>query len=372
MKRRTRILPLLLAAAMLLSLCACGQKDDGTQSENKAGTRTVTDMLNREVEIPTTVEKIVPLGNTPRMITYLGLADKVVGYSGMDPEKVSPVCAYAYVNRDRWSEVPIVGTDAAGNTDYYPEQIISAAPDVILCTSPADMADSIQQQTGIPVIAVAQGTLFGEDYEQALRLLGDVCGVSDRAEEVIQFINDSLSDLNSRTEGIAEADKPTVLSAAATFKGSHGIEGVRTKDPVMNAVHANNVAKDAVGQGDAVIMDKEQILGWNPNYIFLDSGGAALVRQDAQENSDYYAHLSAFADGHVYQYPSSTSYYSNVEIPLANSYYVGSLLYPEQFADVDIQAKANEIFKFFLGVDDYMTVLNESGAGYGAVALEAP
>ena len=39
------------------------------------------------------------------MITYLGLADKVVGYSGMDPEKVTPLVAYAYVNSERWADV---------------------------------------------------------------------------------------------------------------------------------------------------------------------------------------------------------------------------------------------------------------------------
>ena len=151
--------------------------------------------------------------------------------------------------------------------------------------------------------------------------------------------HECLDDLAARTKDIADTDKPTVLSAAATFKGAHGIEGVRIKDPVMTAVNANNVAKDASGEGSAVIVDKEQILGWNPDIIFLDSGGVSLVKQDAKENPDYYTKLSAFQSGHVYQYPSSTSYYSNLEIPLANSYYVGSLLYPEQFSDINMDIR---------------------------------
>lgn len=150
------------------------------------------------------------------------------------------------------------------------------------------MADNIQTQTKIPVVAVAQGTLFGDDYDQALELIGDICGVSDRAKAVVSYIHQCLDDLAARTKDILDADKPTVLSAAATFKGAHGIEGVRIKDPVMTAASVNNVAKDASGEGSAVIVDKEQILGWNPNTVFLDSGGVSLVKKDAKEHPDYY------------------------------------------------------------------------------------
>ena len=119
MKMFKKTAAFLLAAAVALSLCACGQTP-AMQTPEVTGaemeTRTITDALGREVTVPATVEKIIPLGNTPRMITYLGLADKVVGYSGMDPEKVTPLVAYAYVNSERWADVPIVGTDAAGNT----------------------------------------------------------------------------------------------------------------------------------------------------------------------------------------------------------------------------------------------------------------
>lgn len=73
----------------------------------------------------------------------------------------------------------------------------------------------------------------------------------------------------------------------------------------------------------------------------------------------------------MYQYPSSTSYYDNMEISLANCYYVGSVLYPERFEDVDFEAKASEIFDFFLGEPDYLSELEAYGAFYGAVDVSA-
>ena len=96
----------------------------------------------------------------------------------------------------------------------------------------------------------------------------------------------------------------------------------------MLSVGAKNVADDGTGVKSSVIIDKEQIISWDPDYIFLDSGGVALVMQDYAERPDYYALLKAYNEGHIYQYPSSTAYYDNMEISLANCYYVGSILYP--------------------------------------------
>lgn len=370
--------PIAIALVLLLSVfvfvgCTSNEesKTDTNQKSEQSDTRKVVDALGREVEIPATVEKIVPLGNTPRMVVYLGLAENVVGVGGMQRDNITPLTAYAYATKDTWGDLPIVGTDAAGATDYYPEQIISVQPDVILCTYTAELADEIQDKTGIPTIAVPQGTLYQDDYKQAFRILGEVCGVEDRAEEVITYIDDSLVDLNKRTADVPDSDKPSVIGAAATFKGAHGIEGVYVDYPVFSAIHANNVADDAPITGDsmAVTVDKEQILGWNPDIIFLDAGNVNLVQEDLAANQDFYDKLSAYKSGSIYQYPNSTSYYSNVEVPIANSYYVGSLLYPEQFKDVDVEKKASEIFEFFLGDPDYLSKLEAEGYGYGKVEL---
>ncbi len=373
MKKYIVLIMIFVIAAGLFTGCG-NSNTDGTSATTASvstdkGKRTITDSLGRKVVIPSTIERIVSLGNTPRMITYLGLANKVVGIGGMDADKITPVTAYAFANKELWAKVPKVGTDAGGATDYYPEQIIAVHPDVILCSYNKELADEIQSKTGTPVVAVPMGTLFGKDYEDALRMLGDVCGAKDRAEEVISYINNCLKDLETRTSGISDANKPTILGAAATFKGAHGIEGVYSKYAVFEAISANNVTKGISDTVGGVLVDKEKIIGWNPQYITFDSGGVSLVKADYAKNANFYAQLKAVKDGNLYQYPSSTSYYSNVEIPIVNSYYVASLLYPEQFKDIVFKDKANEIFKFFLGTDDYLSKLEAVGAGYGKVRL---
>ena len=370
MKWIRRAAALVLSAVMAAALCACGQ----APAQNTPGgteTKTITDALGREVTVPATVEKIIPLGNTPRMISYLGLADKVVGIGDCERAE-SPLQAYAYVNRDKWRDLPVVGSDSMGETSYYPEELIGLAPDVIVCTYGLDTVQDIERQTGLPVVAVTDAVLFSAEYEDSLRILGEVCGVSERAEAVVEFINSCIADLRARTENIPDDDKPSILAAAATFKGSHGIEGVYSNYAVFDVIAVNDVTRGMLDTGVAggVLVDKEQILEWNADMIFLDYSGVELVRQDMAENPDFYRQLDAFTSGNVYQCPNSTWHWSNVEIPLVSAYYMGSLLYPEAFADVDFEAKAAEIFGFFLGEPEYLTTLAEAGAGYTKLEFE--
>lgn len=382
-----KLIALLLATAMLFCMAACGKNNDANNDKVQSGTqqtpdneqalntdepktRIVTDALGREVEIPAKVESIVPLGNTPRMISYLGLADLAVGIEECEIAS-SPLQAYAYPHVEKWSTLPNCGTNSMGETAYYPEQIMIANPDVILSTDNTEVADNLQTQTGIPVVCVSQGTLFGDDYDQSLRILADVCGVSDRAEALIKFIDDSLADLAARAATVTDEGKPTVLGAGATFKGSHSIDGVYTNYSVFEVLAANDVAEEIAGESGSsgVMVDREQILAWDPEIIFFDSGSMGLINTDYAENPGYFEQLQAVQNGNLYQWPNSTWHWSNVEIPLVSAYYVGTLLYPEAFADIDFEAKASEIFDMFLGEPDYLTVLETAGAGYGKVTL---
>ena len=48
---------------------------------------------------------------------------------------------------------------------------------------------------------------------------------------------------------------------------------------------------------------------------------------------------------------------------------MATVIYPEAFADVDPVEKANEIFKMFLGADDFYSTLNEAGYSFGPVDI---
>ena len=356
-----KLFSLLLALSLVFGLAAFS-------AQAAEDSRVIVDALGRQVEIPAVVETVAALGNAPRLCVYLQVQDRFVTINQGDLSD-SPFMAYGWGNQTDWADLPVATSGGYGV--FHPEVLLEADPDVILCTYEADIVQSIEEQTGLPVVAVAQGTLFGEDYEQALRILAQVCGVEQRAEELIDYINTCLDDLNERTRDIPEEDKPLVLGAAATFRGFHGIQGVYVDSPVFAAVNANDAAVGLEKQSfdTGVEVDKEIILDWDPDILFLDSGNLNLVTAEYGEDPGFFEQLKAVENGQVYQYPNSTANYTNVEVPLANAYYIGSILCPEAFADVDFEAKAAEIFKTFLGRDGYLQALRESGLGYTKIVL---
>lgn len=374
-----KLASLLLILGILLSLCACGAANQpaptaaaettAEPTEEPAAepeTRIVVDGIGREIEVPAKVETIVTLGNASRMATYLGLADKMITVTSGDNND-SVVMAYGYYNHDIWADLPVCSSGGYG--EINPEVIIEASPDVILCTFEEDIVANIEEQLGRKVVAAPQGTLFAEDYEHALRVFGEACGVSDRAETVIAFIQECLADLDSRTSSIADDNKPTALCAAATFRGGHGIAGVYANNAVFATVNAKDVTVGYIDAQKGVEVDKEQVLEWNPDLIVLDASNLGLVENEYAEDPAFFESLNAVKNGELYQWPNSTSNYTNVEIPLVNAYYIGSVMFPEAFADVDFETKAEEIFRFFLGHDGYLSVLNNAGMGYGSVVL---
>ena len=374
-----KLASLLLILGILLSLCACGAANQpaptaaaettAEPTEEPAAepeTRIVVDGLGREIEVPAKVETIVTLGNASRMATYLGLADKMITVTSGDNND-SIVMAYGYYNHDIWADLPVCSSGGYG--EINPEVIIEASPDVILCTFEEDIVANIEEQLGRKVVAAPQGTLFAEDYEHALRVFGEACGVSDRAETVIAFIQECLADLDSRTSSIADDNKPAALCAAATFRGGHGIAGVYANNAVFATVNAKDVTVGYIDAQKGVEVDKEQVLEWNPDLIVLDASNLGLVENEYAEDPAFFESLNAVKNGELYQWPNSTSNYTNVEIPLVNAYYIGSVMFPEAFADVDFETKAEEIFRFFLGHDGYLSVLNNAGMGYGSVVL---
>ena len=375
--KNTKRFALLLAVLMLLSLLtACGQTQSAPTAEpapateataaGEPDTRTITDGLGRQVEVPRQVERIVTLGNATRMATYLQLTDKLVSVASGDQSQ-SLFMAYGVYHQEAWAELPVVASGGYG--EINPEAILEAEPDVILCTYEEDIVANIEDQLGMMVVAAPQGTLFGEDYELALRVFGDACGVPERAEEVIAMIHSCLEDLDARTASIPQQDKPLCLGAAATFRGGHGISGVYSNNAIFTAIHAKDAAEGLADGPKGLEVDKEQILAWDPDIIILDAGNLELVNTEYAEDPAFFQQLSAVREGQVYQWPNATANYTNVEIPLVSGYFAGKLLYPDAFADVDFEAKANEIFDFFLGHEGYLALLNDNGLGYGSVTL---
>lgn len=356
-----KIVVLLLVAALCLGLFAgCGTGGANTQS-----TREITDGTGRKVEVPETVESIVCVGvGALRYTCYMGAQDLVCAVEDCEKEPVISRL-YNFVNIEKFKDLPVMGSNGVP----YPEEIIKANPDVIVMSKSASVdADDLQAKTGTPVVVVpgSDTTLDDAAYE-TIRILGQLYGMEKRATELTDYLKDIQKDLDERTKDIQEEEKPSVYVGGVSFKGHHGFEGTEAGYGPFQLIRAKNLA-DTTGQNGAFNIDLEQVLSWDPDIIFLDFNGMNLINEDYAKNPDYYNSLTAVQEGKVYSQISFRSNASNLETALADAYYAACVMYPEQFADIDPDAKAEEIFEKLLGVNPY-DELKEAGYAFRSIKI---
>lgn len=365
-----KIATLLLAAAMLFSIAGCssgsGDVDTSPDASADAATRTITDMAGRELEIPTTINSVAAMGATARMLVYAGCADKITGLTDLEKE-ANVGMPYAYINADSFSN--LTGVAPGGPTsEVYEDALATLQPDVIFMGfSDETTIDTLQDKLGIPIITLSYDGIFSDSVYEALTLIGEVMGTQDRCAQVVTALKDWQTDLNDRTKDIADEDKPTVYVGSVNFAGKHGIEGTYANYPPLDAINAINVA-DETGEDGAFILEKEKLLAWDPDIIFLTPGNMNLVNEDYANNPNFYNNLSAVKNGSVYSQSGYNYYGCNIGIAVLDAYYAGTVIFPEQFSDIDIAEKADEIFTAMIG-QPYYQILVDSGDKFGKITI---
>ncbi len=377
-----KIVTMLLMLSMLLAMAACvgapeaaptASQANETTAANAASqetapeTRIITDSMDRNVEIPYSVERIVCVGvGALRYTCYVGGADRVVGVEDYET-KPGMSRLYNYVNFDLFQNLPVTGT----NGEPFVEEIINVDPQVIVMSSYASQdPDELSQKTGIPVVVVpGSDTTLDEKAYVTIRILGELYQLEDRAEDLTAYLKSIQKDLDDRTASIAEDAKPTCYVGGVSFKGHHGFEGTEAYYGPFELIHAKNLA-NTTDQTGAFNIDVEQVLSWDPEIIFLDFNGMNLINEDYGAHPDFYNALTAVQEGKVYSQISFRSSASNLETALADAYYAAYVMYPQQFQDIDPVEKAGEIFTKLLGSNPYHD-LEEAGYAFCQITIGA-
>lgn len=374
---RGRYLAAILTAALAMALSLCcltgcsggvQGSADGDADSNASTTTTVTDLRGRTVDIPKDVERIVGIGCALRPICYLQAEDMVVGVE-KDEQEDFVSCAYRHVNQDTFAGLPVIGEGGSKGVTPNEEAIVAAAPQVIVADSlEADEADALQQKTGIPVVCLDQPeTFFDQKYYDNLTFLGDVLGKQDRAGELVDYIEEIESDLNTRSAASSAHGSASAYAAGISYRGGHGFDGTEAGFPPFAACNVENIA-DGKGSSGPYTIDLEAVSAAQPDFIFIESGNLPLVADDYKANAAYFDSLDAVQAGKVHTLISYRFYSTNVELALANCYQVGAVVYPDAFSNVDPSEKMDEISEFFLG-ESLSADLSEQGYEFSQVDI---
>ena len=394
--RRTVLRSLGAAAAAGLAGCTGGSGGDEDASDGSGGTATatatptgtatatatgtptaseaveVTDMVGRTVTVEGSVDRIVGLGSGAlRMLTYVGATDRVVGVEQLETRNEKrPYRPYVHANPGL-SELPSVGSRKSPDL----ERLLSVEPDVVVYGYLTEgKANDLQSKLGVPVVVVRPGDMneaLRPDFFRTLELLGTVLGgdARDRAETLTAATRDAIADVRERAPGVE--DPPTAY-VGFVGRGNHGLTRTQPGYPPFEWTGAENVVqglptsklKQKKGAARADV-DPEQVVEWDPENLFVDLGTESY---DSLSNPEF-ASIDAIETGDVYGVLPVRDYSINFATGLANAYYVGSVCFPDAYADVDPAARADELYGTFVGEPVYEAVTESYGDGFGKMEV---
>jgi iron complex transport system substrate-binding protein len=325
---------------------------------------TVTDLADRSVKIDLPVKRIVCAGpGALRLFVYMSQSDKVVGVEEMEKDPTGRPYAYAH---PEFKKLPTIGPGGPAYIDRGPdpEATLACKPDALFVTyMQGQNAEKLQNKLGIPVVVLSYGDLgtFDEIIFDSFRLIGQIMEFDERANALIDFFTQMKKELSGRAAPLRRPQLKIYVGGIG-HRGAHGIDSTLKFYPPFEFLGIKSVVEGL--EGDHIFIDREKLLEWDPDVIFIDGGGNHLVQADAKENPHFYEHLSAFKHRRVYLTLPFNYYATNLGTCFANAYYVGTVLYPEAFKDIKQESKADDIYAFLLGKGVYDEMGRDFG-GYG-------
>jgi iron complex transport system substrate-binding protein len=158
------------------------------------------------------------------------------------------------------------------------------------------------------------------------------------------------------------------------YRGPHGFRSTEPGYPPLIFVNAANLAYDPSLLGGAsrqVTVAKEKLLQWDPDVLFLDLSTLQLAGEASGlweiRNDPALKTLRAVQEGKVYGLLPYNWYTKNYGSVLANAYFIGKVLYPDRFDDIQPAVKADEIYQFLVG----KPVFDQMNASFENMAYKA-
>lgn len=384
---------LLLALAMMFSLCACGSQSAPAQDtpqpseaqESAAPSEapseiTVTDMIGRELTVtPGSYTRVVCIGaGALRMYSYIGDVSLLCGVEDIDnltleerPKMFDSVARpYVLAYGDVFSTLPSCGVGGPNAQAAEAEKILSCNPDIVISEyEDVEKEDALQEQLGVPVVTLKSGPngVFDDAFSQSMTLLGQIFGEEEKAEALVSFIAAETTEIAERTASIADEDKPAVYVCGLGNWGTTNHLMTSQTYASFEVANIRNVVTDLGANGVQPIEEEKFVaLGADMDIIVMDAAAVKNIKPLYQEDPTMFDSCKAWQTGKVYLEMAYNAYYTNYEIALINTWFIAKSVYPDLFADVDITAKTNEITSAFLGKElaDEIFACPSSFGGY--------
>ena len=350
-----RTICLLLSAALILCLFACGKKTADGEVTAEEGIHTVKDHRDIEVAVPTEINRIVVCDILPLpsvLTVFFDSASKIVGMS-----QPSLTAAQYGLLGELYPEILNVQTGFIDGTDVNIEELMKLQPDVVFYSaSSPDLGDKLLN-AGFAAVAISVNKWDYnciETLDHWIELLGEIFPENDKGQKVKQFSAEALEMVQSRLETVPESERPrafflfkydesTLMTSGGQFFGQWWAD----------AIGAVNVGHE-LQTDNSVTVNMEQVYDWNPDLIFVTNFTTAEpvdLYQNTVGSYDWSA-VEAVQNSRVFKMPLGMyrSYTPGVDTPVT-LLWMAQAAYPALFEDIDIINAAKTYYKEVFGIE---------------------
>lgn len=339
----TRWAALILAAALTLSLTACGGAGGSSGSAGSASasqsapasTITLTDQAGRQVELAAPAETLVSCYYVTTYATMaLGISDRVVGLE----KKADTRPIYAMAAPDLL-EKEQVGT----MKELDLEAVAALEPDLVVMPKKLMDYAAPLEELDIPVLVVNPES--HEALTGMLALLGQACGVEDRAQALTDYYEEQLARVAQLVDGL---ERPTVYMGGNSSYLT-AAPGDMYQSSLIEAAGGVNAAGDLTG-GYWTEVSYESILAMAPQVILIPAG-ADYTAQDILADPQLAA-VPAVQSGAVYEMPSGIEEWdSPIPSGILGTLWMTSVLHGNAYPFDTFAADVQDFYKTFYGFE---------------------
>lgn len=340
---RLRVAAVILAVSLIFGLTACGSP---VKYDADTPTFMFTDSAGRRVELPGDITRVAPSGAVATMLLAILCPDYLVCVSSTPSSTQYKYLPQGLIN------LPTTGQLYGSKSTINLESLIGAEPQIIIDLGDrkdgiASDMDGLQRTTGIATVFVEADL---SHMSAAFRTLGGLLGLSERAEALAAFIDETTAMAAENSSKLTPDMKKSVMYTSGTTGLNTDAYG-SVQAQVLELVGVTNavVIDDVSNAGGGNPIDMEQLYNFAPEIIIF-AGGSIYGAVSGMES---WSQLPAIRDGTYYEVPyipyNWLSGPPSVNMVLG-VWWLGNLVYPELY-DYDMARVARDIYKLLWGYE---------------------
>jgi iron complex transport system substrate-binding protein len=305
--------------------------------------REVVDSAGRHVQVPDRIERVMSAGPPASVLVYVLAPQKLIGWNRKPNAAELPYLAPTV------RDLPEVGRLTGRGGTASLEAVMAAKPDVIIDFGSVNatyisLADRVQSQTGIPYVLI-DGRF--NNTAEALRLLGSILGLDERAGQLATRAQAILDAVDHVVATVPEGQRPRVYLAHRGGLETGNSGSINTE--IIERAGGRNVVDAGGARGGIVDVSLEQVLKWAPDTIITtDAAFPAIVKADTA-----WAAVDAVKRGRIFVSPNLP--YGWIDTPpslnrLLGLEWLAGLFFPDRYK-VEIRAETKAFYQLFYQVD---------------------